>query len=73
MFLSSQHEPIPASPNSACPGLGDLRGNHFTIVLRDVSLRHGTVAALLEQTQRAAEQLRGDGFVNYFGEQRSGG
>lgn len=53
--------------------LGDLRGNHFTIVLRDVSLRHGTVAALLEQTQRAAEQLRGDGFVNYFGEQRFGG
>eukprot|EP00435_Cladocopium_sp_Y103_P036684 s1847_g9.t1 len=55
--------------------LGNLRGNHFTIVLRDVSLDSDLSAdvALLEQMHRAAEKLRGDGFVNYFGEQRFGG
>lgn len=63
-------------------GLGDLQGNHFTIVLRDVALgsTSGVLvegeelisgsSALLERVQLAAEKLRVEGFVNYFGEQR---
>ncbi|KAG0743702.1 hypothetical protein G6F57_007998 [Rhizopus arrhizus] len=46
--------------------LGDLGGNHFTIVLRDV--KDITEAGL----QTSLESLRDNGFLNYFGMQRFG-
>jgi len=47
--------------------LGDLQGNHFTVTLRDVRAPAGEVAV-----GAALEELRGTGFVNYFGLQRFG-
>lgn len=46
--------------------LGDLAGNHFTIVLRDVQ------GASEQELQEALESLQRDGFLNYFGMQRFG-
>ncbi|KAI9260830.1 pseudouridine synthase [Sporodiniella umbellata] len=46
--------------------LGDLGGNHFTIVLRDV--KNISEAGL----QASLESLRDNGFLNYFGMQRFG-
>lgn len=43
--------------------LGDLRGNHFTLVLRHVRI-HPDSAWTLEQS---LESLRDRGFINYFG------
>ena len=45
--------------------LGDLSGNHFTIVLRNVENRKEEILASMES-------LRDKGFVNYFGMQRFG-
>ena len=47
--------------------LGDLRGNRFTITLREVS--PGTS---MESIERAMESLRERGFINYYGMQRFG-
>ena len=47
--------------------LGDLQGNHFTVTLRDVQAPAGEAAV-----GAALEELRGTGFVNYFGLQRFG-
>jgi tRNA pseudouridine13 synthase len=44
---------------------GDLRGNRFTIVLREVDADRGAVGERLRR-------LRRDGMPNYFGEQRFG-
>lgn len=45
--------------------LGDLKGNHFTIVLRYVDADEATLVA-------ACESIKKDGFINYFGTQRFG-
>uniref|UniRef100_A0A0K2V6A6 Pseudouridylate synthase 7 (Putative) [Xenopus (Silurana) tropicalis] n=1 Tax=Lepeophtheirus salmonis TaxID=72036 RepID=A0A0K2V6A6_LEPSM len=45
--------------------LGDLKGSHFKIVLRDVTKP-------LEEFKHALEMLRNVGFINYFGLQRFG-
>jgi tRNA pseudouridine13 synthase len=47
--------------------LGDLQGNHFTVTLRDLRAPAGEAAV-----GAALEELRGTGFVNYFGLQRFG-
>ena len=47
--------------------LGDLSGNQFSIVLRNVSL-----TASEEFLSKIIESLRGSGFINYFGMQRFG-
>ncbi|CAI5785197.1 pseudouridylate synthase 7 homolog isoform X2 [Podarcis lilfordi] len=45
--------------------LGELQGNHFTVVLRNIT---GTD----DQVQHAMQSLREIGFVNYYGMQRFG-
>ncbi|XP_012697979.2 pseudouridylate synthase 7 homolog isoform X2 [Clupea harengus] len=45
--------------------LGELRGNHFTVVLRNIN---GSV----EQVQQAMSSLGETGFINYYGMQRFG-
>ncbi|XP_075768170.1 pseudouridylate synthase 7 homolog isoform X2 [Pelodiscus sinensis] len=45
--------------------LGELQGNHFTVVLRNIS---GTE----DQVQQAMHSLREIGFINYYGMQRFG-
>lgn len=46
--------------------LGDLGGNHFTIVLRDVQ------GIDENELQASLESLQQNGFLNYFGMQRFG-
>ncbi|XP_040199452.1 pseudouridylate synthase 7 homolog isoform X2 [Rana temporaria] len=45
--------------------LGELQGNHFTIILRNMT---GTV----EQVEQAMTSLKNIGFINYYGMQRFG-
>uniref|UniRef100_A0A8C6VWN5 Pseudouridylate synthase 7 homolog n=1 Tax=Nothobranchius furzeri TaxID=105023 RepID=A0A8C6VWN5_NOTFU len=45
--------------------LGELQGNHFTVVIRNIS---GTS----EQVHQAMTSLKTTGFINYFGMQRFG-
>uniref|UniRef100_A0ABK0LQZ0 Pseudouridine synthase 7 n=1 Tax=Rattus norvegicus TaxID=10116 RepID=A0ABK0LQZ0_RAT len=45
--------------------LGELQGNHFTVVLRNIT---GTD----EQVQQAMHSLQQTGFINYYGMQRFG-
>ncbi|CDQ75881.1 unnamed protein product [Oncorhynchus mykiss] len=45
--------------------LGELRGNHFTVVIRNIT---GTD----DQVQQAMTSLRETGFINYYGMQRFG-
>uniref|UniRef100_A0A8C1S288 Pseudouridine synthase 7 n=1 Tax=Cyprinus carpio TaxID=7962 RepID=A0A8C1S288_CYPCA len=45
--------------------LGELQGNHFTVVLRNIS-------GSLEQVEQAMTSLRETGFINYYGMQRFG-
>uniref|UniRef100_A0A4W5MPE7 Pseudouridylate synthase 7 homolog n=1 Tax=Hucho hucho TaxID=62062 RepID=A0A4W5MPE7_9TELE len=45
--------------------LGELQGNHFTVVIRNIT---GTE----EQVQQAMTSLRETGFINYYGMQRFG-
>ncbi|XP_054475868.1 pseudouridylate synthase 7 homolog [Anoplopoma fimbria] len=45
--------------------LGELQGNHFTVVIRNIS---GTD----EQVQQGMTSLRQTGFINYYGMQRFG-
>ncbi|XP_068170213.1 pseudouridylate synthase 7 homolog [Antennarius striatus] len=45
--------------------LGELQGNHFTVVIRNIS---GTK----EQVNQALTSLRETGFINYYGMQRFG-
>ena len=46
--------------------LGQLKGNHFDIILRDAKHESKSVA------EKAVESLRENGFINYFGLQRFG-
>ena len=45
--------------------LGDLKGNHFTIALRNIQDPKDVI-------EKALENLRDHGFINYFGQQRFG-
>ncbi|XP_028814111.1 pseudouridylate synthase 7 homolog isoform X2 [Denticeps clupeoides] len=45
--------------------LGELQGNHFTVVLRNITGSD-------EQVQQAMTSLRDTGFINYYGMQRFG-
>lgn len=45
--------------------LGELQGNHFTVVLRNISGSD-------EQVEQALTSLRDTGFINYYGMQRFG-
>ncbi|XP_059916356.1 pseudouridylate synthase 7 homolog [Gadus macrocephalus] len=45
--------------------LGELQGNHFTVVLRNIS-------GSQEQVEQALKSLKETGFINYYGMQRFG-
>lgn len=53
--------------------LGDLKGNHFTLVLRNLTI-HGcdTIDELRQGLKDRMEALTQKGFINYFGMQRFG-
>ena len=55
--------------------LGDLAGNHFTILLRDISLPSQTskrFETFQEAIDKRVKALSEKGFINYFGMQRFG-
>ncbi|NXR39368.1 PUS7L protein, partial [Zosterops hypoxanthus] len=53
--------------------LGQLKGNHFDIVVRDLQHHsHDSSADLKERISEAMESVRTKGFVNYYGPQRFG-
>lgn len=59
----------PIARDSKPINLGHLKGNRFTIALRDVEIRSDADRANVEE---AAQSLRRRGFINYFGMQRFG-
>ncbi len=56
-------EEVDRHPRKLRPGVHS--GNHFSIVLRDIEAAPGSLDARLQE-------IRGEGFANYFGEQRFG-
>ncbi|NXS07757.1 PUS7L protein, partial [Neodrepanis coruscans] len=53
--------------------LGQLKGNHFDIVVRDLQHHsHDSSADLKERISEAIENVEKKGFVNYYGPQRFG-
>ncbi|XP_074915295.1 pseudouridylate synthase PUS7L isoform X2 [Buteo buteo] len=53
--------------------LGQLKGNHFDIVVRDLKHHsHDSSADLKERISEAMENVETKGFVNYYGPQRFG-
>ncbi|TRZ26677.1 hypothetical protein HGM15179_000448 [Zosterops borbonicus] len=53
--------------------LGQLKGNHFDIVVRDLQHHsHDSSADLKERISEAMESVKTKGFVNYYGPQRFG-
>lgn len=53
--------------------LGQLKGNHFDIIVRDLKLHsHDSSADLKERISEAMENIKTKGFVNYYGPQRFG-
>jgi tRNA pseudouridine13 synthase len=53
--------------------LGDLKGNHFTLVLRDAKIPGcSTVDQMREELGNKMKALNEHGFINYFGLQRFG-
>lgn len=52
--------------------LGDLKGNEFVLVIRDVKLHPETNVSLEKILKEGCESLLSKGFVNYFGMQRFG-
>ena len=56
------HPPPPSDPRSDQLRLGDLSGNRFRLVLRDVRAEGGEAAVAA-----AADGLRASGYINYFG------
>ncbi|NXG45645.1 PUS7L protein, partial [Psilopogon haemacephalus] len=53
--------------------LGQLKGNHFAIVVRDLKHHtHDSSADLKERISEAMENVETKGFVNYYGPQRFG-
>ncbi|NWS66325.1 PUS7L protein, partial [Crotophaga sulcirostris] len=60
---------------SACQHLrlGQLKGNHFDIVVRDLKHHsHDSSTDLKERISEAMENVEAKGFVNYYGPQRFG-
>ncbi|KAM5287825.1 pseudouridylate synthase PUS7L [Ctenodactylus gundi] len=62
--------------NIRCVGdslrLGQLKGNHFDIVIRNLKNKINDSAALKERVLEAIENVKIKGFVNYYGPQRFG-
>ncbi|NXO54789.1 PUS7L protein, partial [Aramus guarauna] len=61
--------------HSACQHLrlGQLKGNHFDIVVRDLKHHsHDSSSNLKERISEAMENVETKGFVNYYGPQRFG-
>ncbi|NWJ11408.1 PUS7L protein, partial [Crypturellus undulatus] len=53
--------------------LGQLKGNHFDIIVRDLKRHsHDTSADLKQRISEAIEKVQAKGFVNYYGPQRFG-
>ncbi|NXS59986.1 PUS7L protein, partial [Brachypteracias leptosomus] len=53
--------------------LGQLKGNHFDVVVRDLKHHsHDSSADLKERISEAMENIKTKGFVNYYGPQRFG-
>ncbi|XP_066936007.1 pseudouridylate synthase PUS7L-like [Clytia hemisphaerica] len=52
--------------------LGDLSGNHFEIVVKDVQPVEGSENDVKNGISSAIEAIKTNGFLNYFGEQRFG-
>lgn len=52
--------------------LGQLKGNHFDIVIRNVKNKINDFANLRERIWEAIENVKTKGFVNYYGPQRFG-
>ncbi|NWX05579.1 PUS7L protein, partial [Caloenas nicobarica] len=53
--------------------LGQLKGNHFDIIVRDLKHHsHDPSADLKERISEAMESIKTKGFVNYYGPQRFG-
>ncbi|XP_012874193.1 PREDICTED: pseudouridylate synthase 7 homolog-like protein isoform X1 [Dipodomys ordii] len=52
--------------------LGQLKGNHFDIVIRDLKNQINDSANLRERILEAIENVKSKGFVNYYGPQRFG-
>ncbi|KAM4882271.1 pseudouridylate synthase PUS7L isoform 2-T2 [Thomomys bottae] len=52
--------------------LGQLKGNHFDIVIRNLKNQINDSANLRERILEAIENVKSKGFVNYYGPQRFG-
>lgn len=52
--------------------LGQLKGNHFDIVIRNLKTQINDSANLRERILEAIENVKNKGFVNYYGPQRFG-
>nr|XP_036865611.1 pseudouridylate synthase 7 homolog-like protein isoform X1 [Manis javanica]XP_036865620.1 pseudouridylate synthase 7 homolog-like protein isoform X1 [Manis javanica] len=52
--------------------LGQLKGNHFDIVIRNLRNQKNDSANLRERILEAIENVKNKGFVNYYGPQRFG-
>ncbi|XP_073939282.1 pseudouridylate synthase PUS7L isoform X4 [Castor canadensis] len=52
--------------------LGQLKGNHFDIVIRNLKNQINDFANLRERISEAIENVQNKGFVNYYGPQRFG-
>ncbi|XP_006888247.1 PREDICTED: pseudouridylate synthase 7 homolog-like protein [Elephantulus edwardii] len=52
--------------------LGQLKGNHFDIVIRTLKRKNNDSAHLEERILEAIENVKDKGFVNYYGPQRFG-
>ncbi len=50
--------------------IGDLSGNGFTIIIRDISLEEKVIK---ERVKGFFSEVKGQGIANFFGEQRFGG
>ncbi|XP_075816559.1 pseudouridylate synthase PUS7L [Microtus pennsylvanicus] len=52
--------------------LGQLKGNHFDIVIRHLKNHMNDAASLSERVLEAIDNVKNKGFVNYYGPQRFG-
>ncbi|XP_008071962.1 pseudouridylate synthase 7 homolog-like protein isoform X2 [Carlito syrichta] len=52
--------------------LGQLKGNHFDIIIRNLKSQINDSANLRERIVEAIENVKNKGFVNYYGPQRFG-
>ncbi|XP_058511960.1 pseudouridylate synthase PUS7L isoform X2 [Ochotona princeps] len=59
-------------PASEALRLGQLQGNHFDVIIRDVRSQSGDSAPVAGRVLEAIENVKNKGFVNYYGPQRFG-